>query len=64
MNDVVGHKTFSNGDGTYRHEPLFADEANALMDRVEKNRAAREALMPTVQDALNAMTEAYIRLIR
>ena len=28
---IVGHKTFSNPDGSFRHEPLRQSEADAII---------------------------------
>ena len=35
VNKVVGHKTFSNPDGSYRHEPLYQHEADAITAAIE-----------------------------
>lgn len=62
MPEVVGHKTFSDGRGGFRHEPLYADEAAEIMKRVEENKARIEALMPDEKAALRMMCDAYSRL--
>lgn len=62
MEKIVGHKTFINPDGTFRHEPLGESEALAMLDSLEAERAKREADMPTERDAINAMWEAWYRL--
>lgn len=59
---VVGHKTFRDGAGGHRHEPLRASEAAAIMDSVEAAKRRRAEQMPTEQDAARAMWEAYYRL--
>ena len=59
---IVGHKTFSNGDGSYRHEPITEREAEDIIKRVEESKARRAAAMPTVEDATYAMFEAWYRL--
>jgi len=61
-NDIVGHKTFWNDDGTHRHEPIRRDEAEAAMVHCDAAKAKRAADMPTEKDALNVMHEAYSRL--
>lgn len=61
-NDVVGHKTFSDGAGSFRHEPLTRFEADALWQACEDAKAKRAADMPTEQDAIHAMWSAYQRL--
>jgi hypothetical protein len=60
--EIVGHKTFSDGRGGFRHEPLTKSEGDALWAACEAARAKREADMPTEQDALNALGQAYQRL--
>ena len=62
MEKIVGHKTFINPDGTFRHEPLTETEATAMLDACEAERAKREADMPTEQDAINALWDAWQRL--
>ena len=61
-NPIVGHKTLSNGDGTFRHEPLRQDEANLLMQTANAAQAKRAADMPTEEDAARAMFQAWYRL--
>lgn len=60
--DVVGHKTFSDGQGGFRHEPLTREEADALHARIEAAKVERERLMPDEKAALRIMTDAYHRL--
>lgn len=59
---IVGHKTFSDGEGGYRHEPLTEREADALWAEAEARREKRAADMPTEQDAIKAMFGAWLRL--
>ena len=61
-NPIVGHKTFGNPDGSYRHEPLRKNEADAIMASVEAATRRRAELMPTEQDAVRMMCEAHHRL--
>lgn len=58
---IVGHKTFRDGQG-YRHEPLRQSEAEVIMARLDAAQAKRAADMPTEQDAVRAMWEAWQRL--
>jgi hypothetical protein len=61
-NEVVGHKTMSNPDGSLRHEPLTAAEARSFWEASERQKEARAALMPDEQSAIDAMFEAWVRL--
>lgn len=61
-NEIVGHKTFSNGQGGFRHEPLTKSEADAIWAECEARKEKRQEDMPTEKDAINAMFEAYQRL--
>ena len=58
---IVGHKTYRDANG-YRHEPLRQSEAGAIMTRIEAAKAKREADMPTEQDAIRTMFDAWQRL--
>lgn len=60
--DVVGHKTFSDGHGGFRHEPLLKADADALWAKCEAAKAKRAADMPDEQAALLTMAHAYERL--
>lgn len=60
--DVVGHKTFSDGEGGFRHEPLTRAEADAFIAAADAAKARRTELYPTEQDAIRGMWEAYQRL--
>lgn len=59
---VVGHKTYRNDDGTFRHEPLYESEANDLMARIEAAEARRNELMPDEEAAIRMMMDAHTRL--
>jgi hypothetical protein len=57
-NPVVGHATWSDGS----HTPIRKDEAEALLSEAERQQAARAERMPTEQDAIAAIFDAYQRL--
>lgn len=59
---IVGHKTYRNDDGTCRHEPLRASEADAIWKSIEAEKAKCAADMPTEEDAARVMWSAYQRL--
>lgn len=59
---IVGHKTIANDDGTHRHEPLRQSEADAIMAAVDAAKAKRAADMPTEEDAVRVMWDAWYRL--
>lgn len=59
---IVGHKTFSDGTGGYRHEPLRQSEASAYLAAAEAAKDKRAADMPTEEDAARAMWSAWQRL--
>ncbi len=61
-NEIVGHKTFINKDGSHRHEPLTKTEAEAIWVECERKKAEREKKMPDENAALKQMFEAYTRL--
>lgn len=61
-NDIVGHKTFNDGRGGFRHEPLTREEADALLAACEAAREKRAKDMPDEQSAINAMQDAFLRL--
>lgn len=62
--EIVGHKTFSTGDPLhpFRHEPLTRAEADALIAAADAQQKARAEAMPTEQDAVRAMSNAFQRL--
>lgn len=60
--EIVGHKTFRNGDGSFRHEPLRRSEADAIMESVHKADEKRKADYPDERAAINAIFQAYERL--
>ena len=59
---IVGHKTFSDGRGGFRHEPLTKAEADTIWAACEAAEEKRRVDMPTEQDAINAMFQAWYRL--
>ena len=59
---VVGHKTYRDGHG-FRHEPLHASEADAIMAAVDAATKRRAELMPDEQAAIRMMFEARQRLM-
>lgn len=61
-NDIVGHKTFSDGEGGYRHEPLTRAEADAILEACDAAKAQRANDMPDVATALKAFNAAHTRL--
>jgi hypothetical protein len=62
QDEVVGHKTFSDGHGGFRHEPLKRTEAEAIMALCDAQQAARTARYPTAEDAVRGMCDAHHRL--
>lgn len=58
MADYHGHMTKRDGS----HVPLTADEAQALWDESERQRAEIAARLPDENSALRAMCEAFHRL--
>lgn len=62
QNPIVGHKTFSNGRGGFRHEPLRKDEADAIMESVREADRRRAELMPDEKAAIRMLSEAQQRL--
>ncbi len=61
-NPIVGHKTLLADDGSYSHEPLHQDEAEAFVAAAEAAHQKRAADMPTEEDAARAWCSAYQRL--
>lgn len=59
---IVGHKTFSDGVGGHRHEPLRRSEADAIIAAADAAQAKRAADMPTEEDAARALWDAWYRL--
>ncbi len=59
---VVGHKTFKNKDGTFRHEPLYEGEANMIIARAKASEEKRKELMPDEDSAIQMLFDAYTRL--
>lgn len=62
VDKVVGHKTFSDGHGGYRHEPLRQSEADELRKHVAAADARRKELMPDEQAARHMLFDAWLRL--
>lgn len=60
--DIVGHKTFSDGRGGFRHEPLTRAEADLLWERAEQRKRERAERMPTAKDCAEAIFDACQRL--
>lgn len=60
--DIVGHKTFSDGEGGFRHEPLTRAEGDALWAAAMKAKDERAAAMPDESAALNVLFGAFQRL--
>lgn len=62
--EIVGHKTFGTGDllHPFRHEPLTRKEGDALWGRVQELEAKRATDMPTEQDAVKTLWNAWQRL--
>lgn len=59
--DIVGHKTFRDGDGL-RHEPLTRAEADVIRESIDKATAARAEKYPTAEDAVRGLWDAWYRL--
>lgn len=59
---IVGHKTFDDGYGGFRHEPLHASEAKTLLAEIDEADRRRAEMMPDEQSALRMMFEAWQRL--
>ena len=53
-----GHATTYEGE----HVPLSQDEAKALWDAVEREKAQRAETMPATEDALSKLCSAKVRL--
>lgn len=61
-NPIVGHKTIGDVTGEHRHVPIRRTEAEAIMAQIDASTKRRAELMPTEQDAVSMMCEAYHRL--
>ena len=59
---IVGHKTFDDGNGGFRHEPLRESEAKALWEAAEAKEERRIALMPDEKAAISMLFDAFQRL--
>lgn len=62
QNEVVGHKTFSDGHGGFRHEPLTRADADKILALCDAQQAERTARYPTAEDAVRGMCDAHHRL--
>lgn len=62
IDEVVGHKTFRNEDGTFRHEPLRQSEAGVILKQIEESKAKRHATYPDEQTAIRGVCDAFERL--
>jgi len=62
MNEIVGHKTIRNEDGTTRHEPLTKEEANSIWAQSVKAEKDRAEKMPDEKSALKQLNDAHQRL--
>lgn len=60
--EIVGHKTFHDGHGGYRHEPLRKSEADALWAKCEADKAKRAQTMPDEESARRMLWDAQERL--
>ena len=60
--EIVGHKTFDNGRGGFRHEPLTRAEADVLIAHCKSEDERRKALMPDERSAIRMMRDAHTRL--
>lgn len=60
--EIVGHKTFRDGQRGFRHEPLTRAEGDAIIAASDAAIAKRAALYPTAEDAARGMWDAWQRL--
>ncbi|RZZ85642.1 hypothetical protein [Pseudoxanthomonas winnipegensis] len=60
--EIVGHKTLRREDGSYYHQPLYANEAKELLAQVEASEKRRQELMPDEESAIKMLFDAYRRL--
>lgn len=59
---IVGHKSFADGHGGFRHEPLLESEVRKLLLQADESKAKRAADMPDEKAAIRAMFDAWLRL--
>jgi MoaA/NifB/PqqE/SkfB family radical SAM enzyme len=59
---IVGHKTVRNDDGTHRHEPIYESEAEAIIAHIEAEETKRKELMPDEDSAIKLLFDACERL--
>lgn len=60
--DVVGHKTFHEGLGRFRHEPLTRAEADKILAHVQESNLRRRQEYPDERACIVAINEAITRL--
>ncbi len=60
--DIVGHKTLRDAKGRLYHEPLTRAESDEIMSRIDAAKAKRAADMPTSEDAVRVLWDAWYRL--
>ena len=59
--DIVGHKTFRDGE-SFRHEPLMRAEAEALVAAMDAHERKMAEMVPDEDAAIRMMFNAYQRL--
>ena len=59
---IVGHKTFDDGHGGFRHEPLVKSEADRIIAAIESRMAAEAIKWPTAEHAALDMSRAFHHL--
>lgn len=59
--DIVGHKTFRDGE-SFRHEPLTRADADKIMAAVEAAKEKRAALYADAEAAVHGLWDAWYRL--
>lgn len=62
MDEYAGHKTFYEGSGHFRHEPLTRSEADAIRKQIEESARRRRETYPDEQACVRAMFDAMERL--
>ena len=60
--DVVGHKTFIEAGGVFRHEPLTRGEADTWIEKWDADEKLRNELMPDEKTAIEMLFNAHRRL--
>jgi hypothetical protein len=59
---IVGHKTFYEGHGKFRHEALTEKESKAIFEQVENSRLERLKKYPDEEACLKALFDICQRL--